>query len=94
MFKEINKCKSIEHIKLNISNFCQPLIENLISSTDVPLCSHIMANDYFRESIMSPSGFYGFKCSSYFQYLFGWCGNESKIVNEDELLMGEDCPHE
>ncbi|XP_055918639.1 uncharacterized protein LOC129950742 [Eupeodes corollae] len=77
-------------------------------SKNIPLCSHTMAPVYFKESIKSPDvggggsgggddyddGFWGVRCSSYFQYIFGWCGNSSNIINSDIALMGEHCSKE
>ncbi|XP_055857623.1 pancreatic triacylglycerol lipase-like [Episyrphus balteatus] len=63
-------------------------------SKNIPLCSHTMAPVYFKESIKSLDGFWGVRCSSYFQYIFGWCGNNSSIINSDIALMGEHCSNE
>ncbi|KAK7792677.1 hypothetical protein R5R35_012521 [Gryllus longicercus] len=54
---------------------------------NVPLCSHLLANIYFAESIESDIGFWGTHCPSYYQYVVGWCsvldsGSERVIVGE------------
>lgn len=55
--------------------------------TDPIACSHHRAPDYFSESIQSNRGFYGWPCSSYINYLLGFCPRTSRI----EVLAGEDC---
>ncbi|KAG5680331.1 hypothetical protein PVAND_009842 [Polypedilum vanderplanki] len=50
-------------------------------------CSHHRAPDYFAESIQSTIGFWGWKCQSYFYYLFGMCTPTSDM----QALAGEDC---
>jgi hypothetical protein len=50
--------------------------------------------EYFAESINSELGFYGFKCESYFQYVFGWCNLKQKVRNKlslERIKMGEFC---
>ncbi|XP_055381689.1 uncharacterized protein LOC129612195 [Condylostylus longicornis] len=70
----------------------QPMCQK---SNNIPLCSHMMAIIYFKESIAAieneDDGFWGFRCSSYFQFLFGWCNSNSTIKNSDQILMGEHC---
>lgn len=65
------------------------------SYLDENLCSHMLALEYFAESIESDIGFYGLKCASYFQYVFGWCNLKQKIRNKlrniERVLMGENC---
>lgn len=62
---------------------------------DENLCSHMLALEYFAESIESDTGFYGLKCESYFQYVFGWCNLKQKILNKmrniERVMMGENC---
>lgn len=64
--------------------------------TDRPLCSHLLANEYFAESIWSQTGFWGSKCSGYLQYIFGLCNDEDDQEVEEQdrpefALMGEKC---
>ncbi|XP_063697709.1 inactive pancreatic lipase-related protein 1-like [Culicoides brevitarsis] len=63
-----------------------------------PLCSHMLATEYFAESIWNSDGFWGLQCSGYLQYLIGWCQNTSSDEYEDDdedpspdpvALMGE-----
>uniref|UniRef100_A0A336LVZ1 CSON006087 protein n=1 Tax=Culicoides sonorensis TaxID=179676 RepID=A0A336LVZ1_CULSO len=54
-----------------------------------PLCSHMLATEYFAESIWNSDGFWGLKCSGYLQYLFGWCPNNSE-PNSDEDYDDDD----
>ena len=65
------------------------------SYLDENLCSHMLALEYFAESIESDIGFYGLKCESYFQYVFGWCNLKQKILNKmrniERVMMGENC---
>lgn len=63
-------------------NKCDPF-----SIADPIACSHHRAPDYFRESIQSNRGFYGWPCASYINYLLGFCPRTDKI----EVLAGEDC---
>lgn len=65
----------------------RPCLNVHIFSTDPIACSHHRAPDYFRESIQSNRGFYGWPCTSYINYLLGFCPRTSKI----EVLAGEDC---
>lgn len=53
-----------------------------------------LSKEYFAESINSDIGFYGFRCESYFQYVFGWCNLKEKVRNKlglDRVKMGEHC---
>ncbi|XP_054260508.1 uncharacterized protein LOC128985151 [Macrosteles quadrilineatus] len=56
-----------------------------------PLCSHMLANTYFAESITSTVGFYGTSCPNYFQYTLGWCPLTNKYhpAARSRILMGE-----
>ena len=52
----------------------------------------MLAPIYFAESIISKSGFWGHKCESYFQYVFGWCNLKQKMqskLKHGRALMGE-----
>lgn len=49
------------------------------------MCSHSRAVDYYKESILSPVGFYGTSCDSYFAFLIGLCEKE-------EVIAGDSCP--
>ncbi|KAK9702906.1 Lipase [Popillia japonica] len=60
----------------------QPACQNLIY---VPLCSHLMANFYYAESIISKK-FVATQCKTVWDPFLGWCRNKSKYV-----LMGEHC---
>lgn len=51
---------------------------------DRPLCSHLMATEYFAESIWSSTGFWGSKCLGYLQYMFGWCNDEEEDDEGDD----------
>ncbi|GJQ71685.1 hypothetical protein Trydic_g11380 [Trypoxylus dichotomus] len=62
----------------------QPACQNLIY---VPLCSHLMANFYYAESIISKK-FIAVGCSSVWDPYLGWCKDRSKNVT-----MGEYCGH-
>lgn len=48
---------------------------------DIISCSHQRCAEYFKESIQSTIGFYGWKCPSYFRYILGLCP-----FNQNELL--------
>lgn len=62
-----------------------------------------MATEYFAESIWSSTGFWGSKCAGYFQYILGWCSDESEQDDDDQdeeeedesrpmfAIMGENC---
>lgn len=57
----------------------------------------MLAPEYFAESISSDMGFWGWRCESYFQYVFGWCevGKKRKRKTDYERereIMGERCP--
>ncbi|XP_046664741.1 pancreatic lipase-related protein 2-like isoform X1 [Homalodisca vitripennis] len=56
-----------------------------------PLCSHMLANTYFAESITSKTGFWGTSCPNYFQYALGWCPliSRSDPAAASRILMGE-----
>lgn len=54
--------------------------------TDPIACSHHRAPDYFTESIKSERGFWGWSCSSYINYLLGFCPR-----SDDLHQAGEDC---
>lgn len=54
-----------------------------------PLCSHLMANEYFAESIWTSSGFFGTICDDYIEFVFGWCEDDTR--SEDVPEMGENC---
>lgn len=58
---------------------------------DPPLCSHMLANTYFAESITSPVGFWGTSCPNYLQYAFGWCPLVNRLdpAAVSRVLMGE-----
>lgn len=58
-----------------------------ILSVDIISCSHERCVDYFMESIQSKLGFYGWKCESYFKYIFGLCPFE----NNHMTVAGENC---
>lgn len=50
--------------------------------------------EYFAESINSDSGFYGYRCDSYFGYVFGWCNLKQKERSKlrlNRIKMGEHC---
>ncbi|CRL03999.1 CLUMA_CG017117, isoform A, partial [Clunio marinus] len=53
---------------------------------DISACSHHRCPEYFKESIQTTKGFYGWKCQSYFKYVLGLCsfdGNNLKIAGND-----------
>lgn len=50
------------------------------------MCSHSRAVEYYRESILSPEGFYGTLCDSYFSYLLGLCSSIGQTI------AGDGCP--
>lgn len=57
------------------------------NSGNIFQCSHHRAPEYFAESIRSTVGFWGWKCESYVNYLFGMC-----IPQKDQqAVAGEDC---
>lgn len=45
---------------------------------------------YFAESIISGVGFWGVKCPSYFQYIFGFCSDELHSTKRI-ATMGDKC---
>lgn len=51
---------------------------------DRPLCSHMLATEYFAESIWNSDGFWGLQCSGYLQYLIGWCRNTNSEEEYDD----------
>jgi hypothetical protein len=56
----------------------------------------ISYEEYFAESINSADGFFGFRCESYFQYVFGWCNLKQKVRSKlglNRVKMGEHCEH-
>ncbi|KAG5683164.1 hypothetical protein PVAND_012461 [Polypedilum vanderplanki] len=83
------KLESCGHLDFYVNNGqYQPACQKAKNEN---LCSHIMALDYFAESINSRVGFYGYHCDSYFQYVFGWCKNEKSKLIENRIKMGEHC---
>lgn len=52
---------------------------------DIPLCSHLIVNLYYAESIISKD-FVASKCGSVWDPIFGWCNNKGRNVT-----MGEHC---
>lgn len=48
-------------------------------------CNHHRAPYYFAESINTHTGFWGWSCDDYFQYLLGRCP-----PHDPQMLMGED----
>lgn len=45
---------------------------------------------YFAESIISGVGFWGVQCSTYFQYIFGFCSDELHLTKRI-AMMGDKC---
>ncbi|KAF4525573.1 hypothetical protein B566_EDAN010432, partial [Ephemera danica] len=52
-------------------------------------CDHTKVTPYFIESIVSEKGFWAAPCSSFLNYMLGWCNPRE----EDYIRMGEDAPH-
>ncbi|CAD7079414.1 unnamed protein product [Hermetia illucens] len=69
--------------------YLQPACNN---SMNTPLCSHMMSTIYFAESVHSKFGFWGIRCPSIFQFIFGQCEVGTSIQESDKVLMGEHCP--
>lgn len=59
---------------------------NNFIAVDPIACSHHRAPDYFSESIKSDRGFWGWSCTSYINYLLGFCPR-----SDDLHQAGEDC---
>jgi hypothetical protein len=58
---------------------------HILFPLDFLSCSHHRCAYYFAESISSKLGFYGWKCQSYFNYVFGFCP-----FNANELVLAGD----
>lgn len=66
----------------------------ILKLKNISLFHVLLSKEYFAESINSDIGFYGFRCESYFQYVFGWCNLKQKVRSKlglDRVKMGEHC---
>lgn len=80
--------KDVAEVSMNneVGNFFFERAKNIL---DVTSCSHHRCAEYFRESIKSTVGFYGWPCSSLIQLFLGQC--HSPYDNKELLLAGEHC---